>query len=379
MILYNFIKKYFFNFLLSGLIIFNGSIVSMSLESINKLDFSVVSYVPSLADKCADYIIENQISIDELNQDLKEYLKKYRNIKIINMVDMPQGLKDLFLMISSYCSNESMLKAIRFLERLDSNFSKDAVDLMKDILSTLTPETLSIDPYAIMILHINLFFGRNLFVSEMNEIKDIYLRKIESNQNDIKARYIMCKVYKIEENLESCKNLVLSMPDQNNILCHVIKCNELGQASSDEIKKLLSLNSWEILRFLFDDVVLYINVIKELNKEELQNIIQSYERSLNQMDSEFYCTINSLRLAILYYGLDNKEKANSIIDNALKYSYNKQWYPIFYIVNCLLIKDIYDPKNLDPEIFSYVVSKASNVYLIHMSLFTQDHSIYLND
>lgn len=374
MILYNFLKKYFFNFLFNGLIIFNGSIVSMSLESINEVDSSNASYVSSLADKCADYIIENQINIDELNQDLKGYLKKYRNIKIINMVDMPQGLKDLFLMISSYCSNESMLKAIRFLERLDSNFSKDAVDFIKDILSTLTPETLSIDPYAIMILHINLFFGKNLFISEINEIKDIYLRKIESNQDDIKARYIMCKVYKIEENLESCKNLVLDMPKQNNILYHVIKFNELGQVSSNEIKKLLNLNSWEILRFLFDDVVLYIDVIKELNKEELQNIIQSYERSLNQIDSEFHCTINSLRLAILYYGLNNKEKANSIIDNVLKYSYKKQWYPIFYIVNCLLIEDIYDSKNLDPEIFSYIVSKVSNVYLIHMSLFTKDNS-----
>lgn len=374
MILYNFLKKYFFNFLFNGLIIFNGSIVSMSLESINEVDSSNASYVSSLTDKCADYIIENQINTDELNQDLKGYLKKYRNIKIINMVDMPQGLKDLFLMISSYCSNESMLKAIRFLERLDSNFSKDAVAFIKDILSTLTPETLSIDPYAIMILHINLFFGKNLFIYEINEIKDIYLRKIKSNQDDIKARYIMCKVYKIEENLESCKSLVLDMPEQNNILYHVIKFNELGQVSSNEIQELLNLNSWEILRFLFDDVVLYIDVIKELNKEELQNIIQSYERSLNQIDSEFYCTINSLRLAILYYGLNNKEKANSIIDNALKYSYKKQWYPIFYIVNCLLIEDIYDSKNLDPEIFSYIVSKVSNVYLIHMSLFTKDNS-----
>ncbi|CDK31078.1 hypothetical protein [Candidatus Babela massiliensis] len=316
--IYKIQKNKILNFLLISIVFFAKLSFSMSNDKVEKRH---IANSMTLVERCARYIIDNDIPIDsgfEITQDLEEYLIKINEIESRRM---PERLKALFLSIVDFHSLETITKALSVLDRIDGCLSQEESDFLKNSVSC-NQILFKQDP-CFMILSLALTAGPEFFKKELEDLIERYKNIIDLNENDLEARYILQLAYIYNHANEEAINLLRSTinndkVDKSNILyCMMSILLDSYKSNKIDFAKVRQVLDFDNCLDIFDCFPYFIIESRELltsyEKERLQNVVKLKENALECKSNRFRFIQDYISLLYLYYSIDNKEKIEQIL------------------------------------------------------------------
>lgn len=320
--IYKIKKNKILNFLLIAIVFFAKLSFSMSNDKVEKIH---IANSMTLVERCARYIINNDIKINfesEVTQDLEEYLRK---IKEIESRRMPERLKALFLSIVNLHSLETIIKTLSVLDKIDSHLSQEESDFLKDSMALINQILFKYDPYFMVLNNFVLISGPNFFKKELEELIEYYRSIMNLNKNDLQVRYILWLAYSINQNHEEALKLLIDTVnddsiDKNNVWYHIMSILLDIYEDKNCFDKFRQLLNFDNCFDLFDSSIVFMIIIDKFEllstyeKEKLQNVAKLKVDALEDKSNRFRFIQDYLCLAYLYYLVNDQNKIEQILE-----------------------------------------------------------------